>query len=207
MSAAVGVMVNAKRSRLRNPLRLLFSAEPWLAFVFMLLSFVLGVFWFVVLVSLIATGFGLSITFVGIPLLVATVFLWPLGARLERKRVESFLGVPIRDPYKPLPPGPWFGRGRVEGDGTPTYGTWFEKIKARFTDRYVWQDLLYLFLLSGILRGIIAALLARRVRELRKPRKEISAQALAMRITGFNAALTLSYDFIGKPPPDEDTER
>jgi MFS family permease len=68
------------------------------------------------------------------------------------------------------------------------------------------SNLLYLFALSGILRGIIAALLARRVREMRKPRREISAQSLVMRITGFSAALTLLYDFIGKPPRDDDPE-
>lgn len=158
MAAMSGAVANPKRSALRNPLRLLFSAEPWLAFVFMLLSFVLGVFWFVVLLTLISTGLGLSITFVGVPMLVATLFLWPLGARLERRRVEAFLGVPIRDPYTPLPPGPWFGRGRMEGAETPTYGTWFEKLKTRFTDRYVWQDLIYLFLLFPI--GIVELVIA-----------------------------------------------
>jgi MFS family permease len=73
-----------------------------------------------------------------------------------------------------------------------------------FGDSTVASALLYLFALSGILRGIIAALLARRVRELRKPRREISAQSLVMRITGTSAMLDLLYDFIGKPPPDDD---
>jgi hypothetical protein len=68
----------------------------------------------------------------------------------------------------------------------------------------VTSNLLYLFALSGILRATIAALLARRVRELRKPRREISAQSLVMRITGFSSMLMLLYDFIGKPPPEDD---
>lgn len=157
MAAALPANANPRRASLRNPLRLLISAEPWLAFTFMVLSFVLGTLWFVVLVSLIATGFGLSVTFVGIPLLAATLFLWPLGARLERARVKVFLGETIRDPYKPLPPGRWFGRDA--GDTTsPTYGNWFEKLKSQFTDRYVWQDLIYLFLLFpiGIAEFVIA---------------------------------------------------
>jgi hypothetical protein len=54
------------------------------------------------------------------------------------------------------------------------------------------------------LRAAIAALLARRVREIRKPRKDISPQSLVMRITGFSAMLNLLYDFIGRPPPDDD---
>jgi MFS family permease len=66
------------------------------------------------------------------------------------------------------------------------------------------SNLLYLFALSGILRAAIAALLARRVREIRKPRKDISPQSLVMRITGFSAMLNLLYDFIGRPPPEED---
>jgi MFS family permease len=68
------------------------------------------------------------------------------------------------------------------------------------------SNLLYLFALSGLLRAIVAALLARRVREIRKPRKELSAPALVMRITGFDAMLDLLYDFIGRGTSSE-TER
>jgi MFS family permease len=70
------------------------------------------------------------------------------------------------------------------------------------------SNLLYLFALSGLLRAILAALLARRVRELRKPRKAMSAQALVMRVTGFNAMVGLLYEFIGRPvEPDERDEQ
>jgi MFS family permease len=68
------------------------------------------------------------------------------------------------------------------------------------------SNLLYLFLLSGMLRAVIAALLARRVREIRKPRRAMSAPALVMRVTGFSAMLVLLYDFIGRQPP-EDAEK
>ena len=73
----------------------------------------------------------------------------------------------------------------------------------------VLSNLLYLFALSGLTRAIIAALLARRVRELRKPRRTLSAPALVMRVTGFNAMLGLIYDFIGRIPQsgDDDEER
>jgi MFS family permease len=64
------------------------------------------------------------------------------------------------------------------------------------------SNLLYLFILSGLLRGVIAALLARRVRELRKPRKSLSAPALVLRVTGLNAMLGFVYDFIGRPPAE-----
>ena len=78
---------------------------------------------------------------------------------------------------------------------------------ALFGDSGVPTNLLYLFALSGIARGIIAALLARRIRDIRKPRKAMSAQALVMRVTGFNAMLGTIYDFIGRNPPDPDDEK
>jgi hypothetical protein len=67
--------------------------------------------------------------------------------------------------------------------------------------------LLYLFGISGAARAVIAAMLARRVRDIRKPRREMSAPALVMRITGFNAMLGLLYDFIGRTPPRDPEER
>jgi MFS family permease len=66
------------------------------------------------------------------------------------------------------------------------------------------SNLLYLFALSGVVRGILAALVVRRVRELRKPRRVISAPALVLRVSGFNAMLGLLYEFIGRAPPAAD---
>jgi MFS family permease len=64
------------------------------------------------------------------------------------------------------------------------------------------SNLLYLFVLSGIARAIVAALLARRVRELRKPRRALSAPALVLRVTGLNAMVGFIYDFIGRSAND-----
>ena len=127
---------------LRNPLRLLVSAEPWLALVFMLLSFVLGTFWFTTLVTLISVGFGLIVVaLVGVVILAATLIFWTLGARLERRRVGLLLGTPIRDPYRPLLPAPGWRR-----------------FLRYASDYHVWLDLLYLFLLFpiGIAELVIA---------------------------------------------------
>lgn len=121
-----------RRSSLRNPLRLLVSPEPWLALVFMLLSFVLGIFWFTVLVILLSVGLGMAITLVGLPVLAGTLVLWTYGARLERLRVAAFLGARIQNPYRPLPAG------------------LLNQLKTRLLDPYVWLDLLYLFLLFPI---------------------------------------------------------
>jgi MFS family permease len=64
------------------------------------------------------------------------------------------------------------------------------------------SNLLYLFVISGLLRGVVAGLLARRVRELRKPRRSLSAPALVMRVTGLNSMVGFVYDFIGRPTPE-----
>jgi MFS family permease len=64
------------------------------------------------------------------------------------------------------------------------------------------SNLLYLFVTSGALRALIGFFLASRVRQLRRPRREITPHALVMRIMGFNAALGVIYDFIGRPPAD-----
>ena len=38
------------------------------------------------------------------------------------------------------------------------------------------------------------------MRELRKPRRAMSAPALVLRVTGLNAMVGVIYDFIGRPP-------
>jgi MFS family permease len=66
------------------------------------------------------------------------------------------------------------------------------------------SNLLYLFIISGLARALLAVMLAGRVRELRKPRRAMSAHALVLRVTGFNAMLGVIYDFIGRPQGETD---
>jgi MFS family permease len=73
-----------------------------------------------------------------------------------------------------------------------------------FGNSGVLSSFIYIFVISGIARAIVAALLARRVRELRKPRRALSAPALVLRVTGLNAMVGVIYDFIGRPLLDED---
>jgi hypothetical protein len=54
-------------------------------------------------------------------------------------------------------------------------------------------------LVVAVLHGLHTA---RRVRELRKPRRSLSAPALVMRVTGLNSRVGFVYDFIGRPAPD-----
>ncbi|MCO5177953.1 MAG: sensor histidine kinase [Thermomicrobiales bacterium] len=133
--------VSPRRIRWSNPLRLLFSSETWRSFGFILLTFILGLFWFIVLVTLLSTGIATVVTLVGIPLLAGTMLLWIWGARVERMRFNSMLGERIMDPYAPLPDG----------------GLW-DKLKVRLRDQHVWLDLLYLFILFpiGLIQFVIA---------------------------------------------------
>ncbi len=144
-SSASGATTQSRPSLPANPFRLMATGEPWLALLFMITSFVVGVFWFVVLVSLLATGGGLAVTLIGLPILVGTMYLWIGGAKAERWRVNALLGTNIRDPYKPVPAGTSFWR----------------HIWTRVKDDRTWLDLLYLFLLFpiGLAEFVIATVI------------------------------------------------
>ncbi|HUG13494.1 MAG TPA: sensor histidine kinase [Thermomicrobiales bacterium] len=124
-------------------LRAAFSSEPWRAAAFMLSSFVLGIFWFVVLVTLLATGSGMAVGLIGIPILIAAVYVWQQGARSERWRIGALLQEPIPDPYRPTPAG-----------------SWWDRFKSLVTDWAIWRDLLYLILLFpiGVIEFVILVL-------------------------------------------------
>ncbi|HMM41315.1 MAG TPA: sensor domain-containing protein, partial [Thermomicrobiales bacterium] len=141
MAGVLGPTTRPERASLANPFRLLVARETWVSFLFILLSFALGLFWFVALVTLLATGISTAITLIGLPLLAGTLVFWVWGAKLERARFNAMLGVQIADPYQPLPDG----------------NLW-EKLKVRLRDKAVWLDLLYLFLLFpiGLAQFVIA---------------------------------------------------
>jgi signal transduction histidine kinase len=128
-----------------NPLRLLFSLEPIKAFIFLNLSFVIGLVLFVVLVTFVATGVGLTLSvvmaIVGIPLIGLTLLLVPLAGHLERGRIEIFTGFEIPNPYRELP-------DEKIGD----------KAIAFLSDGALWRDLLYTCLLFpiGLAQFVIA---------------------------------------------------
>jgi hypothetical protein len=97
---------------------------------YLLLSFPLGVAWFVTLVTLLAVGASTAIVWVGLPVLATAIVLWRAGAQLERVRAQALLNTVIADGRRALPEGPASKR-------------W----AARVRDPQSWRDLLYLFLL------------------------------------------------------------
>jgi signal transduction histidine kinase len=98
---------------------------------FLVLSFGLGLAWFITLVTLLAVGFGTILAWVGIPILAATFALSIWGAQLERSRIRVFLGVDIPSPYRYLPES-----------GTPWRRAWH-----LLKNRQLWRDITYLLLL------------------------------------------------------------
>ncbi len=128
-----------------NPLRLIFSLEPIKAFIFLILSFILGLVLFVTFVTLFATGLSLTLSvilaIVGIPILALLFVLVPLVGHLERARISIFTGIDIASPYRPLPDG-------KIGD----------KAIAFASDGALWRDMLYAAMLFpvGLFQFVVA---------------------------------------------------
>ncbi|HEV2127104.1 MAG TPA: sensor domain-containing protein [Thermomicrobiales bacterium] len=112
--------------------------------VFLLLSGVLGIFWFVVAVVGFSVGGSLLIILVGFPILAGTIALLVWGAHLERARIRTFLGIDIPSPYRDMP---------QEG-GRIRHGWRLLRTSA------VWRDVAYLLLLFpiGLLEMSVALL-------------------------------------------------
>jgi signal transduction histidine kinase len=120
-----------------NPFRAIFSLETVKSFIFLILSFIIGLTVFVVYVSIAATGIGLTLSvimaIVGIPLLGALLLLVPVTGWIERGRIGLFTGFEIPSPYRELPDG-------KIGD----------RAIAFLSDGALWRDLLYSLLLFPI---------------------------------------------------------
>ncbi len=104
-----------------------------LSTLFLLSSFPLGLFWFLVLTVLLLAGISLAIVWVGLPILALAMAVCALGTSVERWRLSTLLGTRLLSPYRPLP------RGSV-----------FVRTRARVADPALWRGLLYLFLLFPI---------------------------------------------------------
>ena len=97
--------------------------------VYILSGFVLATIWWSLLVTLLATGLGLLVTLVGLPILAATLYVWIWIADTERLRARILLGIEVARPYRTLAADGWLRR------------TW-----ERAKDPAVWRDLVYLLL-------------------------------------------------------------
>ncbi|HMK91973.1 MAG TPA: sensor domain-containing protein, partial [Thermoleophilia bacterium] len=102
----------------------------WTNLVYLALTFPLGLFYFVFLVTMLSVGIGLVIVWVGIFILGLTAACWWAFAAFERHLADGLLGTHLAPS-----PRPWEG----------VDGTW-SRIKAHFSAGATWKDLVYLFL-------------------------------------------------------------
>jgi hypothetical protein len=98
----------------------------------LVLDLVVGVAWFSVFTTLVATGASLLFALVGLPLLAATFYLARSAAALDRRRARVFLGTEIETPV----------RAPARGDGH------FQRLVTPFRDRTTWKELLYVSLVQ-----------------------------------------------------------
>ena len=106
------------------------KGQSYLNLFYLLLSFPLGVFYFVFLVTGLSLGFSLAIIWVGIPILLLVAASWWALASLERQMTVHWLKEDI--PPMSLPPG----------EDKPLSA----RLKDFFTTPLTWNSLLYLIL-------------------------------------------------------------
>ena len=107
----------------------LWKTQTWINILYLLLSFPLGIFYFVVLVTGISLGFGLLITIVGIFILMGVMLLVHLFARFEIQLANALLGFQIRP-------------AQIENSG----GGFWKRLREKLRSPLTWKGLLFLFL-------------------------------------------------------------
>ncbi|MFD7854792.1 sensor histidine kinase [Streptomyces microflavus] len=114
------------------PARLALDRWTWREIAHLLVNLPMAIAGFVYALLVIAVGAGLSVTVIGLPVLVAGLRGARVLGRVERGRARSLLGVRIEEP-SPLP------RGRQEGGVFP----W---LWSGLKDPVGWRSLLYAFI-------------------------------------------------------------
>jgi hypothetical protein len=115
----------SKLSLRRDPIRLLLSPGLWAAAWYLLGYVVVSGVLFAIAVGTTAVGAGLSVTFVGLPVLVAAAAAIRWCADVERARLRPFAR--IQGTYR-----------QVAGDGI------MARLRTRWRDPATWRDIAYL---------------------------------------------------------------
>ena len=102
----------------------------------------IGIATFTIVVTGFALGFGLLITLVGIPILIAMLYVSRAMGWFERGRAKLLLDVDVPPPYRP----------------DPTSDRWWRVPVSRMTDPATWTEIVYHLLLLpiGVLTFTIA---------------------------------------------------
>jgi Putative sensor len=116
------------KKRKDNFFNVIAKKQTYLNMAYLLLTYILGIFYFTVLVTGISLGFGLVITLIGIPILVGMIFLWRAFAKFEIYQAKNILNINIQ--YKKSK--------RIEN--------FWKKIEHTLKDSFTWKSLAYLFI-------------------------------------------------------------
>ena len=103
---------------------------PWLNIVYNLISFPLGIFYFVFLLTWLLLGFGLLIIWVGLLFLLSAMFIWWYFAAFERLLAILFCRVKI---------------DKMKKDIDKNLSVW-NKFKAHMSHPVTWKSLAFLFM-------------------------------------------------------------
>ncbi len=123
-------------------LRAPFELRTWKETTHLLLNMPVGIATFTIIVTGFATGLGLLITLIGIPILIAMLYVSRAMGWFERGRAKLLLDQDIPSPYRPAPP-----RDR-----------WWRPFVSKVTDPATWTEIVYHLLLLPI--GVVTFTLA-----------------------------------------------
>ena len=115
---------------LRGP----FEMRTWKETIHLLLNMPIGIATFTIVVTGFTLGFGLLITLIGIPILIAMLYVSRGMGWFERTRAKVLLDVDVPRPYRP----------------DPTSDRWWRVPVSRLTDPATWTEIVYHLLLLPI---------------------------------------------------------
>ena len=123
-------------------LRAPFELRTWKETTHLLLNMPVGIATFTIIVTGLATGFGLLITLIGIPILIGMLYVSRAMGWFERGRAKVLLDLDVPSPYRPAPPR----------------DTWWRPFVSKVTDPATWTEIVYHLLLLPI--GVVTFTLA-----------------------------------------------
>lgn len=124
----------------RNPnpivraLRAPFKLRTWKETIHLLLNLPVGIALFTIIVTGFATGLGLLITLIGIPILIAMLYVSRAMGWFERGRAKVLLDLDVPSPYR----------------ADPAHDRWWRPYVSRVTDPATWTEIGYHLLMLPI---------------------------------------------------------
>jgi two-component system, OmpR family, phosphate regulon sensor histidine kinase PhoR len=106
------------------------DSRTYLRILYLFLAFPLGILYFTVIVTGLSVGLGLALVIVGFLVLILTLLIWLVFARIERELAIHLLGAHIRPMFAP--------------DPTPLW-TW-QRLLRTLRDPVTWKSLTYLLI-------------------------------------------------------------